>query len=298
MRVVSALITCLLLCHGCVGMEWLLDDPSDLMTRSVWAQELALSLLSPYSVSPDHQVDPNLCIQLLREFANNSAELSNCLAGMAWPVRVCQHCYKEYARIKATMTKIGSPFQNSSSLSCATTLLRSDRVHIIVALNDFFDDVWADSKCASCLEVNNTGVLNSTATFMNLFDELMECFNTTKGQMSPGQQGNFTKVCQICNDSYRSLNDLYTKLEHENYLCIDLEDAMNSTRSLWSGTFNCSLPCTDTVPVIAVSAFILFLPAVFYLSTFLHSEQKKRKLIMPKRLKSTANMVHVQDKGN
>lgn len=57
---------------------------------------------------------------------------------------------------------------------------------------------------------------------------------------------------------------------------------MNITRKLWSRTFNCSVPCSDTVPVIAVSVFILFLPVVFYLSSFLHSEQKKRKLILRK----------------
>ncbi|KAM5164363.1 osteopetrosis-associated transmembrane protein 1 isoform 2-T2 [Mantella aurantiaca] len=301
MMKVSAVLLCLLLCEGCLVMGWLYDDPqssdgSDLMARSAWAEQLSLSLLPSYS--PDHQVDPNMCVQLLHEFANNSADLSNCLASMAWPVRVCQHCYQEYAQIKATMNKIGSPLQNSSTLSCATTLLRSDRVHVIVALNDFFDDVWIDSKCASCLEVNNTGVLNSTAKFMKLFDELMQCFNSTKEPTVPGQHGNFSKVCQICNDSYRSLNELYTKLEHDHCLCIDLEDAMNSTRGLWSGIFNCSLPCTDTVPVIAVSAFILFLPVVFYLSSFLHSEQKKRKLILPKRLKSNANMAHIQDKSN
>lgn len=57
---------------------------------------------------------------------------------------------------------------------------------------------------------------------------------------------------------------------------------MNITRKLWSRTFNCSVTCSDTVSVVAVSVFILFLPVVFYLSSFLHSEQKKRKLILRK----------------
>lgn len=54
---------------------------------------------------------------------------------------------------------------------------------------------------------------------------------------------------------------------------------MNMTRILWSKNFNCSFPRAETVPVIAVSSFMLFLPIIFYLSSFLHSEQKKRKLI-------------------
>lgn len=54
---------------------------------------------------------------------------------------------------------------------------------------------------------------------------------------------------------------------------------MNATRRLWSKTFNCSLKREENVPVIAVSSFMLFLPLIFYLSNYLHSEQKKRKLI-------------------
>lgn len=54
---------------------------------------------------------------------------------------------------------------------------------------------------------------------------------------------------------------------------------MNTTRHVWSKTYNCSLKHEENVPVIAVSSFMLFLPLIFYLSNYLHSEQKKRKLI-------------------
>lgn len=93
-------------------------------------------------------------------------------------------------------------------------------------------------------------------------------------------------------------NEYENKAEPGTHLCIDVEDAMNITRKLWSRTFNCSVPCSDTVPVIAVSVFILFLPVVFYLSSFLHSEQKKRKLILPKRLKSSTSFANFQENSN
>ncbi|XP_036173064.1 osteopetrosis-associated transmembrane protein 1 isoform X2 [Myotis myotis] len=80
--------------------------------------------------------------------------------------------------------------------------------------------------------------------------------------------------------------------------CFEHNLQMNITRKLWSRTFNCSVPCSDTVPVIAVSVFILFLPVVFYLSSFLHSEQKKRKLILPKRLKSSTSFANFQENSN
>ncbi|XP_068087362.1 osteopetrosis-associated transmembrane protein 1 [Hyperolius riggenbachi] len=297
-----ALMVSLLGSWGSLGAQWPFNDTqsmasSDLVSKSLWAEQLSISLLPSYSVQPDQDLVPNLCLQLLHEFANISSDLSNCLASAAWPVRVCQLCYKEYAHLKAIMNRIGSPLQNST-LSCAATLLRSDRVQVIVALNDFFDDLWKDAKCANCLETNNTGILNNTARFMKSFELLVQCFNRTMQEpATPLQKANYSEVCQECNESYKDLNEQYTKLGHTSALCIDLEDAMNSTRRLWSKTFNCTLPCTDTVPVIAVSAFILFLPIVFYLSSFLHSEQKKRKLILPKRLKSGTSMTHVQDKS-
>ncbi|XP_069830908.1 osteopetrosis-associated transmembrane protein 1 [Dendropsophus ebraccatus] len=294
----------LVLAGLCVGTEWQLDDPqgeagdSDLIPKALWAEQLSLSLLPAYSLASAPSLDPTQCLPLLHEFANSSATLSSCLVSMARPVRLCQHCYKEYVQLKATMDKIGRPLQNST-VSCSTILLQSDRVQVIVELSDFFDDLWSNSKCENCLQKNSTGVLNSTSEFMEAFDSLIQCFNSTmKEPPAPSQQGNFSRVCQNCNGSYRHLNNLYNNMEHSNALCIDIEDVMNSTRTLWSKTFNCTLPCTDTVPVIAVSAFILFLPVVFYLSSFLHSEQKKRKLILPKRFKSNANVANLPDKHN
>ncbi|KAM3929879.1 osteopetrosis-associated transmembrane protein 1 [Leptodactylus fuscus] len=303
MDVTRCLLQCLVLAGVCMGTEWLLEDTpmaadADLMARALWAEQLSLSLLPAYSLAPDPTPDPSQCTPLLHEFANISATLSNCLVSMARPVRLCQHCYKEYAQLKATMSKIGNPIQNST-VSCSTILLRSDRVQVIVTLNDFFDDLWSDSKCQNCLQNNSSGISNNTSKFMDAFDSLIQCFNNTMREPPIStEQGNFSRVCQNCNDSYRHLNNLYNEFEHTNALCIDLEDIMNSTRKLWSKTFNCTLPCTDTVPVIAVSAFILFLPVVFYLSSFLHSEQKKRKLILPKRFKSSASVANIQDKSN
>lgn len=93
--------------------EWLLDATeggSDLLPMAQWAEQLSLSLL-PYSMASDPTPDVSQCVPLLHEFANNSATLSNCLVTMARPVRLCQHCYKEYAQLKVTMSKIGNPEQ-------------------------------------------------------------------------------------------------------------------------------------------------------------------------------------------
>ncbi|KFQ43547.1 Osteopetrosis-associated transmembrane protein 1, partial [Nestor notabilis] len=166
---------------------------------------------------------------------------------------------------------------------------------------------WFFFSLTDCLKNNSEGLSNSTVEFLDLFNKSLTCFeHNLQGQTIHLSQNNYTEVCKNCNETYKMLNDLYNNLQrmnrqggesgHSAHLCIDVEDAMNITRKLWSRTFNCSVPCSDTVPVIAVSSFILFLPIVFYLSSFLHSKQKKRILILPKRIQSNASLVNIQEK--
>ncbi|OCT78190.1 osteopetrosis-associated transmembrane protein 1 [Xenopus laevis] len=296
-----SLLCHLLLCGMCLGTGWLAqsgDTCSDLLPQYTWAEELSLSLFPSYSLAQGLSRDSDICLRLLVEFANNSAALSSCLVTNARPVRLCQHCYTEYVQLQTTMQSIETPMQNGT-VSCDTSLLQSDRVQVVVILNDFFEQTWEESKCLQCLQNQSQSLLNTTCEFMDMFLSLQTCFKLNmKEPIVVTQQGNYSSVCRNCSKNYRELNDLYSKLEKEKALCIDLEDAMNSTRILWSKTFNCTVPCTDTVPVIAVSAFILFLPVIFYLSSYLHSEQKKRKLIFPSRIKSHANAVNIQHKCN
>nr|KAF6462673.1 osteoclastogenesis associated transmembrane protein 1 [Molossus molossus] len=186
----------------------------------------------------------------------------------------------------------------------------ADRIQIVVILSEFFNSTWQKANCANCLTNKSEELSNSTLYFLNQFNKTLTCFehNLQESMQSLLQLRNYSEVCKNCQNAYKTLSSLYSEMqkmnEHENkaesgtHLCIDVEDAMNITRKLWSRTFNCSVPCSDTVPVIAVSVFILFLPVVFYLSSFLHSEQKKRKLILPKRLKSSTSFANIQENAN
>ncbi|CAB1340042.1 unnamed protein product [Coregonus sp. 'balchen'] len=157
------------------------------------------------------------------------------------------------------------------------------------------------------------------------YGNLMEIYkNISSDQMGPGNVS--------CRDSllrsdrlmlvfllYNNLEDIWTASEcnrcvspghhsltndtlyfmatlNQSLSCFEKYQKMNMTRILWSKNFNCSFPRAETVPVIAVSSFMLFLPVIFYLSSFLHSEQKKRKLIHPKRAKSNTSFMNIQDK--
>ncbi|XP_006881232.1 PREDICTED: osteopetrosis-associated transmembrane protein 1 [Elephantulus edwardii] len=279
-------------------------------------EDLSLSLLQggglgPLSLPPDlPDLDPE-CRELLLDFANSSAELTGCIVRSARPVRLCQTCYSLFQQVANKMDNISRAVGNTSeSQSCARSLLMTDRVQIVVILSEFFNSTWQEANCANCLTNNSQELSNSTVHFLNQFNYTLTCFehNLQGNSHSLLQLRNYSEVCKNCHEAYKTLSSLYSEMqkanEHENkaepgtHLCIDVEDAMNITRKLWSRTFNCSVPCSDTVPVIAVSVFILFLPVVFYLSSFLHSEQKKRKLFLPKRLKSSTSFANIHENSN
>ncbi|CAH6778269.1 Ostm1 [Phodopus roborovskii] len=167
-------------------------------------------------------------------------------------------------------------------------------MQIVVTVSEFFNTTWQEANCANCLTNNSEGLSDNTEYFLSLFNKTLACFehNLQGRTHSLPPPKNYSEVCRNCIDAYRNLSTVYTEMQKRNglenkaepgtHLCIDVEDAMNITRKLWSRTFNCSVTCSDTVSVVAVSVFILFLPVVFYLSSFLHSEQKKRKLILRK----------------
>ncbi|KAK2533846.1 osteopetrosis-associated transmembrane protein 1 [Columba livia] len=248
------------------------------------------------------------CRRLLAAFAEGSAALTDCLGSHARPVRLCQACHRHYRRLLEQYGDIARAVGNSSeSHNCAKSILTSDRLQLVVTLSEFFNETWEAANCANCLKNSSEGLSNSTVEFLDLFNKSLTCFeHNLQGQAIYLSPNNYTEVCKNCNETYTMLNDLYNHLQrmnrqggesgHSAHLCIDVEDAMNITRKLWSRTFNCSVPCSDTVPVIAVSSFILFLPVVFYLSSFLHSKQKKRILILPKRIQSNASLVNIQEK--
>ncbi|XP_036173063.1 osteopetrosis-associated transmembrane protein 1 isoform X1 [Myotis myotis] len=280
------------------------------------AEDLSLTLLrgerlGPQSLPPDlPDLDPE-CRDLLLDFANSSAELTGCLVRGARPVRLCQTCYPLFQQVASKMDNISRAVGNTSeSHSCARSLLMADRMQIVVILSEFFNSTWHKANCANCLTNKSEELSISTLNFLNQFNNTLTCFehNLQESIHSLLQLRNYSEVCKNCRNAYKTLSSMYSEMqkrnEHENkaepgtHLCIDVEDAMNITRKLWSRTFNCSVPCSDTVPVIAVSVFILFLPVVFYLSSFLHSEQKKRKLILPKRLKSSTSFANFQENSN
>ncbi|XP_069014248.1 osteopetrosis-associated transmembrane protein 1 [Embiotoca jacksoni] len=245
-----------------------------------------LSLLSSF---PEDLEISEHCGELLKTFGQRYVSHTKCLVAVARPVKVCQTCFSSYGSLLDIYANISSDQVGSGNTSCRESILRSDRLMLVYLLYQNQVDVWSKSNCESCITKGFQGLTNDTLLFMTALNQTITCFDKYR-------QGNHTELCKSCKSTYKSLNDMYSKMEKNHALCIDIEDGMNMTRKLWSKTFNCSFPREETVPVIAVSSFMLFLPIIFYLSSFLHSEQKKRKLIHPKRAKSYNSLMNIQDK--
>lgn len=245
-----------------------------------------LNLLSSF---PEDLEINEYCSELLHIFGQRYVTYVNCLIPAARPVKVCQKCYSSYGSVVDIYTNISSDQMGPGNVSCSYSLLHSDRLMLVYLLYSNLEDIWTKSDCDHCVTDKFQGLTNGTLNFLAVLNQTLSCFEKYK-------QGNHTELCKNCKKSYKGLNELYNQMEKDKTLCIDLEDSMNLTRSLWSRTFSCSFPREETVPVIAVSSFMLFLPIIFYLSSFLHSEQKKRKLIHPKRAKSYTTLMNIQDK--
>lgn len=229
------------------------------------------------------------CKDLLDLFGKQYVTYVNCLVPAAQPVKVCQNCFISYENLNKTYTNISSDGVGPGGESCRDSLLRSDRLMVVFLLFSNLEDIWEKSNCKNCISSDASSLTNDTLYFLAMLNQTYNCFDQY-------QQGNQTELCTNCKNTYRDLNNLYSDMEKNDSMCIDIEDAMNVTRKRWSKTFNCSLHNEENVPIIAVSSFMLFLPIIFYLSSFLHSEQKKRKLIHPKRAKSYSSLMNIQDK--
>ncbi|RXN16787.1 osteopetrosis-associated transmembrane 1-like isoform X1 [Labeo rohita] len=252
------------------------DSASKLPSAAAIPVAQASTLGSFYSLSlqstfpEDLEVD-EYCVELLRVYRQRYVTFANCLVTYARPVKICQNCYTGFNSLDDIYKNISSDQLGPGNVTCHDSLMRSDRMMLLFTLYNNLQDIWTSAKCSKCLTEHQEALMNDTVYFMATLNQSLSCFEQ--------YQKNHTELCKDCKASYKRLNELYGRMEKNQTLCIDLEDAMNMTQQLWSKTYYCLLPREETVPVIAVSSFMLFLPVIFYLSSFLHSEQKKRKLI-------------------
>ncbi|CAH1799803.1 unnamed protein product [Owenia fusiformis] len=241
------------------------------------------------------------CLAFVEAMARSAANFVECSVRHARPLHFCQSCIDDYVHVQSAYKAIAEDdIKDSTGSTCKDVLLSRDRIQVVKKTWSFVDDMWSKGYCSSCFssykDVNGTVEKESSHgahEFEILFQEVASCVsNVTGGGISPYNHTSKggALVCTKCLDSYNKLNKHYAHIEHEthNHVCVDLVDAMNYTRIMWSDQFHCTVKSRDLIPVICLTVFFSLLPIVFYIGSKIHGVKQERKIIKQKRLNSSS----------
>ncbi|XP_024257141.1 osteopetrosis-associated transmembrane protein 1 isoform X2 [Oncorhynchus tshawytscha] len=174
--------------------------------------------LNLFSGFPEDLEVSDYCVELLAIFGQRYSTYVTCLVSAARPVKVCQNCYGSYDNLMDIYTNISSDQMGPGNVSCRDSLLRSDRLMLVFLLYNNLEDIWTGSECNSCVSLGLHSLTNDTLYFMATLNQSLRCFEKF-------QQGNHSALCKECKATYRGLNELYSRMEKNRTLCIDIEDS-------------------------------------------------------------------------
>ncbi|GAA6228789.1 osteopetrosis-associated transmembrane protein 1 [Lates japonicus] len=207
----------------------------DVVNSPVVFKPVSDSSLSLMASLPEDLEINDYCSDLLLIFGQRYVAYVNCLVRAARPVMVCQNCSAGYSSLVDMYTNISSDQVGPGNVSCRDSLLHSDRLMLVFQLYNNLKNLWDSSGCKNCITAGLQSPTNDTLYFMATLHQTTSCFDKY-------QHGNHTELCKNCKNTYKDLNELYSRMEKNQTLCIDIEDAMNMTRKEWSKKFNCSFP--------------------------------------------------------
>ncbi|KAK7588263.1 hypothetical protein V9T40_005508 [Parthenolecanium corni] len=148
---------------------------------------------------------------------------------------------------------------------CKMELMNVDRLEVIVDSYNYVEHLWEKALCSKCFKKDNTTLNDETITLLAYLRTTNECidhFNQTSHSSE--------KICGNCSDSYFRLNDYYDNRGSYTAFCMDIIDAMNSSRVEWSVKLGC---CSDRqkpeilfllTVIVALLAPILFYSLVWF----------------------------------
>ncbi|XP_026751156.1 osteopetrosis-associated transmembrane protein 1 [Galleria mellonella] len=209
---------------------------------------------------------PEVCTELLNNFAQSASNFTLCSIKNAWPVTLCKECIDQYVMFKSKYDELLKTVENGTS--CKTIYISHDRLDAVLEYYNGILNVWEKGNCNACYDWSGpVPVLsNDTKHFDKMFKETMNCIatNSTTTNMSD-------EVCERCMQSYLQLDLFYRSLSKDSIgldsVCFDIVDSMNTTRSIWSKDLNCcKLRKTPEVIFLVCTGIISFLPILFYVA--------------------------------
>ena len=207
------------------------------------------------------------CKGLLANFSATVSTYLKCMTYFSKPAKLCQSCQYKLTEVERSYREIKD---DSTEPICPTLLLSSDSLHMIEREYEHAQYVWKIADCDYCYD--NPGVdsgrwivSNTTKEFFNLFNRTIDCFavflpinitNSTEGNPA---------ICSNCSLEYASLDHMFlSTFQFHDKICIDIFEAMNYTRIVWSKQYQCYARKRNLLEMIPIISLILAIPVLFY----------------------------------
>ncbi|CAG0898289.1 unnamed protein product [Darwinula stevensoni] len=238
------------------------------------------------------------CEDLLKYFSHAVSEFTHCAVRFARPIHLCEKCVQQYLNVSQAHHAIIMEQDENSGEGCISELLNADRIQIVETSFQFTMNLWEKAACDNCFEKYGNGTLttdlnNVTKSFMAQYKKMLACLQNQTEVLGvhgigpdtwSGKTRNVT--CDRCQDSYRALNYIYADVLGDidaDHICMDIVDAMNMTRMVWSQNLKCTQRnVTAEAPFIVVTCMCI-LPPLFYLLAWCLPQHQRGPIIRQKR---------------
>lgn len=235
------------------------------------------------------------CQEKLELFAHAVSNFTLCIVTFARPIRICEVCVEPFQNARIAYDNIAD---ESDEDKCREVLLNADRIQIVAHLHGQVTTLWQDSKCANCfddMDAQPPILKNDTREFCKLATHTHKCLLRSNGTICPpGVPPDSPSckhiACHNCTELYKHLSKFYNDLVSQytlTELCMDIVDVMNTTRKVWSKDLHCVMHENDTFVLFTIILFVCLFPPVFYLGSYIQSDELKSKIVPQKRLASS-----------
>ncbi|XP_067947821.1 osteopetrosis-associated transmembrane protein 1-like [Watersipora subatra] len=241
----------------------------------------------------------HICDAFISIFADAAANFTKCFLEHSRPIELCKNCIGEYLIVNKAYSNLEETNENvpkDGALrveDCNSWILNADRVMAIQMTKTFYEDLWSASECENCFASYSymDGIKYETAEYFVVFQQLNlqthECFRNFSMNSSTIPGTDKSEACIVCHEVYEAQNGKYSELNtmFGINLCMDIVDSMNYTRLVWSTEFNCTGNARQDGITITVSVLLLFIPAVFYIASYIHYQRLEKKIVKQNRMR-------------
>ncbi|KAI6661124.1 hypothetical protein LOD99_13846 [Oopsacas minuta] len=259
-------------------------DSNQLVTRQKKQAHTSKLHLVPDATVPYFSELSEHCKGLLSNFSATVSTYLKCMTFYSKPAKLCQTCQYKLTAVERAYNNIRD---DNMEPICPKLLLTSDSLHMIEREYEHAQEVWQIADCDYCydnpnVEIGKWRVSNKTKEFFDLFNRTIDCFaaflpinrtNSTDG--NPG-------ICPNCTQEYSALDKMFlSSFQSEDKICIDIFEAMNYTRIVWSRQYKCYARVRNLAEMIPIITLILVIPFLFYpgvkITMDIYDYRQKRK---------------------